>query len=247
MLRKPVELTLQTYETLLDQNNLGDIHPTLVRGAQWYLPEERRALAATAQSELDRQGLLTRGRIDAEFLDTLRFLQRPAVEYYSWVKSEGRERTVRAAGSGREALTVVLVDKVVYLKPTRPDTLAQDFTGLLPEAPAARTPSLNCSEADLQVLMKGEMLTGGGPSIRDAKKIFQWIRSPHTFFGRLYVAIRDGGGNRKRVEKPPGWMDTEQGRVVFGPDTKGWVSLMGAGPHEIAAKVIQLESQLRGR
>jgi hypothetical protein len=95
--------------------------------------------------------------------------------------------------------------------------------------------------------MCGDTLTGTSPSIRDAKKVLQWIRSPHSFFGRLYVAIRDGGGNRKRLEKPPGWMDTEQGRVVFGADANGWVSLMGAGPHEVATKVVQLESQLRGR
>src|SRR4030081_353429 len=83
VLHNPVEISMQTYETLLEQQNLGDFHPTLVRGAKWYLPEKRKQLAADAQAELERLGLRRGGRIDVDFLDTLQLLQRPAVEYYT--------------------------------------------------------------------------------------------------------------------------------------------------------------------
>jgi hypothetical protein len=42
-------------------------------------------------------------------------------------------------------------------------------------------------------------------------------------------------------------MDTEQGRVLFGVDASSWVSLAGAGPQDVAGKLTQLETQLRGR
>jgi hypothetical protein len=238
---------MQTYETLLEQQNLGDFHPTLVRGAKWYLPEERKQLAADAQAELERLGLRRGGRIDVDFLDTLQLLQRPAVEYYTWVKSKGQQRTVRTARSEREAVIVVAVNERLYLSQTRPETIAMDLAARLPEAKAAHTHSLNCAVADLHALLGGEMLNGASPSIRDAKKVVHWLKMPYVHPGQLYAAIRDGHSNRKRTPKPPGWMDTEQGRVLFGVDASSWVSLAGAGPQDVAGKLTQLETQLRGR
>jgi hypothetical protein len=247
VLHNPVEISMQTYETLLEQQNLGDIHPTLVRGAKWYLPDERKQLAADAQAELEKLGLQRGGRINGEFLDTLQLLQRPAVEYYTWVKSTGQQRTIRTARSEREAVIVVAVNDKLYLAPTRPETIAFDLAIRLPETKPAHTHSLNCAESDLQLLMGGGTLTGASPSIRDAKKVLGWLKMPYTHYGQLYAAIRDGNSNRKRTPKPPGWMDTEQGRVVFGVDASSWISLAGAGPQDIAGRLTQLEGQLRGR
>jgi hypothetical protein len=247
VLHNPVEISLQTYETLLGQHNLGDIHPTLVRGAKWYLPEERKRLAADAHAEVDKLGLLRGGRLDGDFLDTLRLLQRPAVEYYSWVKTNDRQRTVRTARSERDAVVVVAVNDTLFLSPTRPENIAADFAAQLPDTKAAHTHSLNCAESDLHVLMGGGTLTGAGPSIRDAKKVLQWLKAPHLHYGQLYAAIFDAQGGRRRNPKPPGWMDTDQGRLLFGVDASGWVSLTGAGPQDIAGKMRQLESQLHGR
>ena len=245
MLRKPVELSLQTYEVLLERQNLGDIHPTLVRGALWYSPDERRQLAADTDAELAQRGLVRGGRLDDDFVETLNVLQRPGVEYYSWVKSDQGERTVRVAASGRDAVSVVAVNQTLYLAPCTPDALAREFTAMLPEAPAAHIASLNCSDTDLNLIKSGEIPSTSNPSIRDAKKVLQWLKAPHTYFGRLYVAVRDSRGKRLRNENPPGWVDTEQGRILFGVDKSGWVSLAGAGPQDIAKKVQQLEGELR--
>ncbi|WP_246369372.1 hypothetical protein [Amycolatopsis echigonensis] len=38
------------------------------------------------------------------------------------------------------------------------------------------------------------------PSIRDAKQVLQWLDKPHTYFGRLYIAVRDSRGKRRRNE-----------------------------------------------
>ncbi|WIX80859.1 ESX secretion-associated protein EspG [Amycolatopsis carbonis] len=245
MLRKPVELSLQTYEVLLERLNLGDIHPTLVRGALWYSPDERKQLAADTDAELNRRWLVRGGRLDDDFVEVLRLLQRPGVEYYSWVKSDKGERTVRAAGSGRDAVTVVAVDQVLYIAPCSAEALAREFALLLPEAPPARIASLNCSDADFNAIKSGVIPSKTSPSIRDAKQVVQWLRAPKTYFGRLYVAVRDSRGKRLRNENPPGWIDTEQGRILFGVDKSGWISLAGAGPQDLVKKVQQLENELR--
>jgi hypothetical protein len=88
--------------------------------------------------------------------------------------------------------------------------------------------------------MGGGSLTGTSPSIGDARKVLQWLKAPYLHYGQLYAAIRDGHGGRRRNRKPPGWMDTDQGRLLFGVDPSGWVSLAGAGPaghreHDAAA------------
>ncbi|MFI5607599.1 ESX secretion-associated protein EspG [Amycolatopsis sp. NPDC051903] len=245
MLRKPVELSLQAYEVLLERLNLGDIHPTLVRGALWYSPDERKQLAAETDAELNQRGLLRGGRLDDDFVEVMQLLQRPGVEYYSWVKSDKGERTVRTAASGRDAVSVVAVNQVLYVAPVSADALAREFALLLPEAPPARIASLNCSDADFNAIKSGTIPSATSPSIRDAKQVVQWIRTPKTYFGRLYVAVRDGRGKRLRNDNPPGWMDTEQGRILFGVDKSGWISLSGAGPHDIVNKVQQVEKELR--
>jgi hypothetical protein len=245
VLRKPVELSLQTYEVLLERLNLGDIHPTLVRGALWYSPDERKQLAADTDAELNQRGLTRGGRLDDDFVEVLQLLQRPGVEYYSWVKSDKGERTVRAAASGRDAVTVVTVDQVLYIAPCSAEALAREFALLLPEAPPARIASLNCSDADFNAIKSGVIPSKTSPSIRDAKQVVQWLRAPKTYFGRLYVAIRDSRGKRLRNENPPGWIDTEQGRILFGVDKSGWISLAGAGPKDLVKKVQQLENELR--
>ncbi|SEO56562.1 ESX secretion-associated protein EspG [Amycolatopsis saalfeldensis] len=247
MLRKPVELSLQTFEVLWERLNLGDVHPTLVRGALWYSLDERRQLAADADRELAECGLLRGGRLDDDFVETLHVLQRPRVDYYSWVKSGRGERTVRAAASGRDAVTVVATGQKLYLAACSADSLAQEFTALLPDAPAARLASLTCSDTDLKAIKGGAIPNTTSPSIRDAKQVLRWLNAQHTHFGRLYVAIRDSRGRRRRNEDPPGWADTDQGRILFGVDGSGWVSLSGAGPQEIASKVQRLAYDLRNR
>ncbi|WP_033289951.1 ESX secretion-associated protein EspG [Amycolatopsis jejuensis] len=245
MLRKPVEVSLRTFEVLLERLNLGDIHPTLVRGALWYSPDERRQLAADTDRELSERGLLRGGRLDDGFVETLNLLQRPGVEYYSWVKSGQGERTVRAAASGRDAATVVNMQQMLYISPCSADSLVREFVTMLPEAPPARIPSLNCSDTDLNMIKSGDVPSRTSPSIRDAKQVLQWLDAPHTYFGRLYVAVRDSRGKRLRNENPPGWADVEQGRILFGVDKSGWVSLAGAGPQDLMNKVQQVEKELR--
>lgn len=244
MLRRPVELSTQTFEVLWERLNLGDIHPTLMRGAVWYSEDERRNLAAGTDRELADRGLLRGGRLDDDFLEALHVLQRPGVDYYSWVKSGNGERTVRAAATGTAGVTVVAVGDMLYLAPCSVDALAREFATLLPNAPAARLASLNCSNTDVDMIKRGRIPGVTSPSIRDAKQVLRWLSAPHTYSGRLYVAIRDNRGTRRRNENPPGWADTDQGRILFGVDKSGWISLSGAGPQNIANKVQQLTQEL---
>lgn len=245
MLRRPVELSRQTFEVVWERLNLGDIHPTLMRGALFYAPEERPRLAAHTDRELAGRRLTRSGRLDDDFTETLHTLQRPDVDYYTWVKSGRGESTVRVAAKGRNAVSVVALGHTLHIASCAAESLAREFTALLPSAPAARLASLTCSDTDLNAIQRGQIPSTTSPSIRDAKHVLRWLGTPYTYFGRLYVAIRDSRGKRRRNENPPGWADTNQGRILFGVDKTGWISLSGAGPHEVAATMQRLEHKLR--
>ncbi|GAA3557916.1 hypothetical protein GCM10022222_46860 [Amycolatopsis ultiminotia] len=105
--------------------------------------------------------------------------------------------------------------------------------------------SLTCSNTDLNTISSGRIPSTTSPSIRDAKHVLRWLNAPHTYFVRLYVAVRDGRGRRRRNEHPPGWADTDQGRVLLSVDSAGWISLAGAAPSDIANKVQRLAHDLR--
>jgi hypothetical protein len=247
VLRHDVQISLQTYKAMLARYNLGAPHLTLVGGEQWLPPEERVRLEAVTTDELAEAGLLRGGRLDEEFLDTLQLIQSPPVEYYTYAGIDGQQVTLRAVRNRGEAVIVAAHSGMIYLLPTRPDTLTLDLAAQLPDTPpAAGVHSMSCSQRDYDAIEKGKSLPTS-PSVADAKRMLSLMRLPRRNAGQLYAAIRDGRGRRVRTQAPPMWIDTDTGRFLAISDTNGWFSLSAASIHDIAALWTRLENQLHTR
>ncbi|WP_116049544.1 ESX secretion-associated protein EspG [Amycolatopsis palatopharyngis] len=246
MLHDHVEISLLSYKTMLEEHNLGEPHITLVGGEKWYPEDERRQLRDISNAELERLGLSRGGRLSPGFLDTVQVLQRPGTEFYTWASINGSHVTVRTAVSGREAVIAIANSDTLFLWPGRPETAAQDLIAQLPDTPPANVHSMSCAEADYEAVVRGNPTHDGG-SARDAKQIARWLKAPRIHVGQFYAAVRDSGGARRRTSKPPFWIDTDAGRITAGVDSSGWLSLSGAGPQELTAKLYRLEAELRGR
>jgi hypothetical protein len=142
---------------------------------------------------------------------------------------------------------VVAVNERLYLSQTRPETIAMDLAARLPEAKAAHTHSLNCAVADLHALLGGEMLNGASPSIRDAKKVVHWLKMPYVHPGQLYAAIRDGHSNRSEPPSPRAGWTPNKAASSSAPTPAAGSAWPGHDPQDVAGKLTQLETQLRGR
>lgn len=239
------ELSLLAYDVVREQTIKGDPHPTLARGKLWYDPDERRQLARDVHNELERAGLARGGRPSAEFLDVMHVLERPEVEYYSRCLIDNRSVSVRVARSGRTAFLVIANNDTMFVYPGHPDSAVRDVVAQLPDTPAARVQSLSFSEADFADADAGRVSGQTSGSIADAKAAVRWLRVPRLHAGRLYAAVRNGHGGRRRTEVPPFWADTEQGRILMSKDDQGWFTLYGAATQNIENALEQLEDALR--
>lgn len=241
-----VEISLQSYKAMLEEHNLGEPHITLVGENKWYPEDERRQLRDSTNAELERLGLSRGGRLSGDFLDTVQVLQRPGSEFYTWANVNGSHVTVRTAVLGRDAVLAITNGETLFLWPTRSESAAPDLVAQLPDTPRANVHSMSCAEADYDAVVAGNPRQNGG-SARDAKQIARWLKAPRVHAGQLYAAIRDSSGTRRRTGKPPFWIDTDAGRITAGVDSSGWLSLSGAGPQELTARLHRLEAELRGR
>ncbi|MGH3520018.1 MAG: ESX secretion-associated protein EspG [Haloechinothrix sp.] len=246
MIRNQVSISLETYTTLLEKENLGEAHSTLVGGGLFYPAEESHRRDVRVLAELRQQGLVDGARISDDFLETLTVMQRAAVEYYTFFAHAGGEQeTVRTAAIGRDAVLVVHRNKTIEISPIPVEQLGVRVAAALPETPAAQVHSMSCDNADLEAIIKDKSLPLNN-SVRDAKRMKRWLDKDRINVGQLCAGVRDGLGGRKSTKAPmPCWIDTESGRVLLTPTSSGWVNLVGAGLQTISGALQDLEKELR--
>ncbi|MGH3516615.1 MAG: ESX secretion-associated protein EspG [Haloechinothrix sp.] len=246
MLRHQVSIGMETFKTVLDKENLGEPHPTLVGGERWYPADEQRTRDQRAFAELHRLGLVDGGRVSDDFADTLAVLQRAAVEFYTFATVEGVRVTARTAAIGRDAVLIIARDAMIDLYPIPAEQLAIQLATAMPVVPAAQAHSMTCAAADLKAIQAGKTLALTN-SVKDAKRMTRWLEMERSNVGQLFAAVRDGAGSRRATAAPvPSWIDTESGRILLSPATHGWYTLSGADSLTIAGRLEQLEKELRG-
>ncbi|MDV6013720.1 ESX secretion-associated protein EspG [Haloechinothrix sp. LS1_15] len=247
MITRPVTISLETYATLLDKENLGEPHVTLLGGDRWYPPEAARERDVRVLRELAEQGLTSGNRASDDFRDTLVTMQRPAVEYYTIASIGESTKTVRTVSHGRDALLIIQEGQRIDISPIPAEQLGVRLVTALPETPAARIHSTNCATADLDAAEKGEAF-GSDASSRDAKRMKRFLDQDRSAAGQLYAAIRDGHGRRYVNRTPvPCWIDTNSGRALLSVSEGGWVTLVSGDSMTLAGKLTELEQQLRTR
>lgn len=239
MLREPIEMSREAYQNLVTRLDGRDIHPTLIGGEKWYPPDEAAQLDSMADEELARLGW--RGR---DFAEVIALLQRPAVDYYSWARINGRDVTLQVARSGRDTVLAIANDDALFLYPSTPENAAWDLAAALPDTPPVpQMHSLSCAQADYQAVLRGAAPPTSSSSARDARRTVEWMQAPRIHVGRLYVAL-NRSGRRIRNENPPYWIDTEQGRFVATISSDGWLSISPADTHDVAQLLHAIEAGL---
>ncbi|SNR48713.1 EspG family protein [Haloechinothrix alba] len=246
MISRPVTISLETYSTLLDKENLGEAHTTLLGGAMWYPPDAARERDVRVLGELREQGLVDGTRVSEAFYDTLVTMQRPTVEYYTIASIDEQTVTIRAAAHGRDTVLVTSRGQDIEIEPIPVEQMGARVAAALPATPAARVHSMSCDPADLTAAQKDQAF-GSDASSRDAKRMKRVLEQERTHAGQLYAAVRDGyGGGNVTTTPVPCWFDTvESGRVLLSETTGGWVTLLGADVMTIANKFGELETTLR--
>lgn len=246
MISRPVSIALETYTHLIKKENLGDAHSTLVGGDRWYPPDVRANLDELVFEELRSQGLTRGNNISDEFMDVLAVMQRAAVEYFTFATIDGTPHTYRTASIGRDALLVShTFGGSVEIEEIPHDQMRVRLAAALPTTPAARVHSATCTVEDLKAIHDNETPAMTN-SVRDAKRIQQWLEQEQLATGELHVALRDGLGGGQRITQPPVplWVDTEQGRALLSQDRNGWLNFGGADLFAIAELLSTMEQQL---
>lgn len=246
MIRHEVSISMETYTTVIQKENLGDPHPTLSGGELWYPPDGERDKDRRVSDELREHGLLVnRDRLADGFLDALAVMQRAAVEYYTFASVEGNKATARTAALGRDAVLVVFDGTAIHIEPIPAEQLGVRLAAALPEVPPAHLHSISCDVKDLRAVKGGTSLPSS-PSVADAKRMKRFLELERISTGQLFAAIRDGEGGRRATTAPmPCWIDTHEGRALLNPDPGGWLNLAGSGLTEIARVLGDLERRLR--
>lgn len=248
MISEPVSISLETYTTVIEKENLGEPHPTLIGGEMWYPPGEERDRGVRVLNELREQGLVRGNRVSDDFMDVLAIMQRAAVEYYTYARIDGAQSTYRTAAIGRDAVLISHeVGKQIEIEPIPFDQLRVRLAAALPAVPAARVHSATCTLDDMQAVF-ADKSPAMSNSVRDAKRIHRWLEAEQTARGPLHAALRDGVTGRRATGKPhPMWIDTEAGRALLSHDARGWVNFGGADLTVISEMLTTLEEQLRSR
>ncbi|MGH3951723.1 MAG: ESX secretion-associated protein EspG [Pseudonocardiaceae bacterium] len=246
MIRDEVSISLETYTTLLDKENLGEPHATLGGGELWYSPDERRGRDVRVLGELRRQGLVEGTRVSDDFMDVLAIMQRASVEYYTFAQVVGSPVTIRTAALGRDAIVIKRMAATITVAPIPAEQLSVRLAAALPETPAAQVHSMSCDRADFEAIVK-DKTPQQSASVRDAKRMKRWLEMERINAGQLYAGVRDGLGSRRSTQSPvPTWFDTESGRVILSPSANGWFNLTGADMMTVVGKLEDLEKELRG-
>lgn len=245
MITDSISLSMDTYKTVLDKENLGEAHSTLLGGDLWYPPDEQHVREVLAIKELDARGLLSGNRASDDLLETLTVMQRASVEFYTFANIDRRTITLRTAALGRDAVLVVSDSATLELTPIPAERMAQRLAAALPETAPAKVHSMACDEQDFKAIAADKSLPQTN-SVRDAKRVKRHLDLERLAAGQLYAAVRDASGTRRANGAPvPTWIDTEEGRILVSVDSRGWINLVGADSATIATKLHELESDLR--
>ena len=223
-----VTMSLDTFSAVWRHEGMGEPHHVLVDAAYWMDDDERRQAWARAVDELNQRGLVARGNLDPGFLEALRIVGRPSVEYYGWIAAEDRDIAVLVGSGGDDDGVLLIRDhQEVHLEPVGPEGMLGALIGQMPQVPAGRGRGVNLPSAEVQRLAKtvsgqsgavklppaDEFNVFGRPSmVEDAREWFEVMTSPRTGGGELFAAARNQYGERKRCEHGLRYVDTQKGR-----------------------------------
>lgn len=245
--RPPVRISALAWDVVRRWNGMEEQHTALTVPSPGFTMEERAELEKHAAAELHSKGLMERGRVDPEFLEDLRTLDRPVAEAYGWIGLPGQARAnVLVATNGNAPIKAVLADndQTFHLIPLAHNeslvaSLLRSLPGLNPGRGGASAPMAKVDAAvngAIKDASQDDVLGWGhlrGDSRKDQQQVDQIlsiIRKKRLGGGIMYTAVRDRLGRRHRAAEFLKYLDTVDGRWLQyrhpGPQGEPWVSVV---------------------
>lgn len=222
--------------------------------------EQRAELEQHAHQELAANGLLQNGRLDEEFLQDIRTLDRPTVEFYGWVDLHANGKaSVLAASNGYTSVRAVLVNNTEFHIEPLPGNvdLAAAATAVMPPlqpgAGAANAPLAvlesamdpNAYQATQDDVLGWRAQAQEQKDRRQAAQVLAIQQLPRIGGGMFYTAARDRLGRRRRAAQWISYLDTQDGRWLVlqqqvPPQAETWVSCVPGTPQAAAERLHHL-------
>ncbi|GGM82403.1 ESX secretion-associated protein EspG [Longimycelium tulufanense] len=252
MLRASVALSTLAFDVLWQHHEFGEKPNALYTPSPGATHEERGVLEQQVWGELAHHGLIHRGRVDEDLLDTLALLARPGEEVYGWINhATGADVSVLAATLGSNAVLALLSEGVVQLRPVRVTAVVDAVVAVLPQVPSARGPSLTLPADQLDTPRTGpsRWFEDVRPaSAEEHRRLHHVLALPRTSGAQLHVAVRDRSGRRRRARYPLTVLDTTEGRWMsqLRPATQGhpWVVLAPVHARLLSARLREMRTYL---
>jgi hypothetical protein len=260
-----VTVSLDTLAAVWRKENLGELHNVLVDTAYWMTDDEYRQAFQRAVDELHQRGLVSQGSLDPNFLDALRVVGRPSVEYYGWIAAEDLDIGVLVAGRGEdEGVLLVRDGKEIHLESVGAEGLMGALIGQMPQVRPGHGRGVNLPEAEVRTLAAklpsdppGSIkplspaefeIFGRATMAEDARDWFEVMSSARSGGGELYVAARNQYGERKRCQHPLIYVDTQNGRWItqMTGDKPGdrWITSAPASRQMLLARLGEMRAHL---
>lgn len=211
----------------------------------WRDPAEQRAHLAQARDALAAEGLWRDGSLTEEFAATLTVLGRAGRELFATVEKPGLAYRLHVGASGQDAVLACYVPASgqVFLRPARPDALAEDLVDEFPEGYPGEGLALSVPESDLRRAIDGE------PARRDVRRVLDIVALPRVGGGQLTAGYRDGPRTyRQTGDSCCTFYDTDRGRYVFSfteePGYERYVNVTQGRPDILVSKAYELLDQL---
>lgn len=214
----PVVVPTMVFLTAWGMQDLGELHPVFGTGNHFWMDSAAsRRLHAVTMETLAEHRLARGDRLNPLWTHTLGVVAAPDREFYGWSQhsADGSYGGILVAAQGDAAVRVLTDGSRVALEPVPAKWLATALVDALPDIGGA---AIRTVAVPKDFSLDPDSARSGPLSepvdTRDLDYLNEVLRRPRDAVHQLYVATRDGDGDRVRSEPISAIDLTGAGRVL---------------------------------
>ena len=245
VLRRQVELTLNTLLTAMKQAGCGEPHPIFAGGLRYVPPSAAAGVNRAAFEELSEFGFTEGNKLTSDFEDVLHILGQPRTEYFAYARDTSEQYGVLVAVRGRTGVTAVCQGERVWLQETGEDHPGAVVANLPACEPARFTPfSLPQEEFTREEF--DDVYESSPARSREARELDEVFQQPYYGLGEFHAARR-ANGTRVEAHDTLTYLDLDAGRVAIGmTGQRGnkYITVLPGEPRSLAQRLGSLRAGL---